>query len=259
INKGIQYFVSNSIEDFDHFFESKGDKYKAIVICGGDGTLNSSLKHIAKNKALTLAVLPNGSGDGFASELGFKKDIRKLINQLTTYKKEAVDLIQVNDDFSCNMTGIGFDSYVATEFAKRSKRGLSAYIYCTLRCLLNYKPITAKITTKETTFEGEYFMINIANTRQFGNNALIAPEAKYNNGFIELVLVKKLPFYSIPSFVFNVFKGNLQNSEYVQFHKVKELQIETTSKTYHVDGEPKELLKPLQISMAGQFNIIKTA
>lgn len=259
IDKDIQYFTSNSIQDFDVFFQSNGSKYKVVVICGGDGTLNSALKHIVKNQTLTLAVLPNGSGDGFAMELGFKKDIEKLITQLTNYEKEAVDLIQVNNEFSCNMIGLGLDSYVATEFAKRPKRGLRTYIYSTLICLFNYKSISAKITTPDSTLEGNYLMINIANTRQFGNNALIAPEANYKNGLLELVLVKPLPFYKLPSFVFKLFRGELKNSTYIQFLKTKKVSITSNSDTYHIDGEPRTFSKPLQISVKQQFNVIKTS
>lgn len=257
IDANAHYFISNTIEEFDLFFSSNIDKYKVVVICGGDGTLNNALKFVAKNSQLVLAMLPNGSGDGFATEMGFGKDIPTLIEQIRIGDTEAVDLIEVNDGYSCNMIGIGLDSHIAAAFEGSNARGLKSYIYFTIKSLIKYKPIQATIQVNGTTFKGLYQMINIANTRQYGNNAFIAPNAKYNDGWLELVLVKPLPIYLMPGFIFKLFSGKLKPSKYIQFIKAKELTVKSNSKNYHLDGEYRRMPEELNISISQQFKIIK--
>lgn len=235
------HFISNSLAEFDVFMTTKVAKYKVLIICGGDGTLNTALKYLLKYPSLKLAVLPNGSGNGFARELGFSGDIKKLLKQIFNGETILVDVVKVNNELSCNMLGLGFDSYVATEFEKKSARGLMTYVTCSFQALLNYKPIQAKVNVNGSVIKGEYHMINIANTRQFGNNAIIAPQAIYNDGLMDVVLVKKIPFCIVPDFVIRLFLGKLKNSKYVQFLKARSLSIESNSKTFHVDGEPKRL------------------
>ena len=81
-------FLSTSIKAFNEFFDTEAIKYKTVVIWGGDGTVNSVIKHLINRTDLTLAILPNGSGDGFAKELGFKKNLKKLINRINSNNRQ---------------------------------------------------------------------------------------------------------------------------------------------------------------------------
>lgn len=258
VDKDINYFLSNNVEEFDVFFTSI-EKYKVVVICGGDGTINNTLKYIADKKNIKLAVLPSGSGNGFARELGFKNDLKRLIGHITKGKTEKVDLVKVNNDYSCNVMGLGIDSYIASEFATKTMRGLKTYIYCTAKALIHYRPIEAEITVNDSTIKGVYQMINIANTRQFGNNAIIAPKAKYNDKILDLVLVKPIPAYLIPFYTYKLFTGRLNDSRYIQFIKTKKVTIKSNSSSYHLDGEPKTMRQPLNIYVDRQIDIIRTS
>ncbi len=256
VNPDANYFISHSLGEFDAFFKTEVNNYKVVVICGGDGTINTTLKYL-REKDIALAVLPNGSGNGFARELGFKNDIKFLIDQILLGKSILVDLIKVNDDFSCNVIGLGIDSYVTTEFDKGRNRGLKGYIYNSFLALFKYKPIDAELTFGKGTITGKYFMICIANTRQFGSGAFIAPDAKYNDGLLEVALIRPIPFYRLPSLVYRLFKGTLKKSKYVEYLQTGSIHIKSNSGSYHVDGEPKAMGSPLDISIVGQFKVVK--
>lgn len=256
LNLGIDYFISESLEAFDQFFKTKALNYKVIVICGGDGTINSSLKYFVANPQLSLAVLPGGSGNGFARELGFKKNIKSLIEQIQRGNVEMVDVMNVNQEYSCNAMGVGLDSYVATEFEKKPGRGLKTYIQCTIEALFTYKPIQAKITTQAEVIEGEYMSVCVANIRQFGNNAIIAPMANRGDGVLDLVLIKESPFYAIPGLVYRLFTGKLKNSKHIRFVKAEKLTVESNSTSYHIDGEVRQMKTPLNIEIETQIKVI---
>lgn len=245
----IDYTLTQSLEDFNSLWDKKVDDYKVVVICGGDGSVNCTLKHLVVKKDIILAVLPNGSGNGFARELGFTSDVGNLIEKMLNGEFRHVDLAKINDDYSINVAGLGFDSHVASLFDGSKFRGLKKYIYCTIKGLFSYKPIEVELFLGQVKVTGRFWGIYLANTRQFGNNAIIAPEAKYDDGLLELVLMKKYPIILSPFLVYKMFTGKLKNSKYMTYLRASEFTIKSNSKTYHVDGEPRSMTEDLNISL----------
>jgi YegS/Rv2252/BmrU family lipid kinase len=248
----IDYILTQSLEEFNALWTHKVDDYKIVVICGGDGSVNCTLKHLVVKKDIILAVLPNGSGNGFARELGFTNDVENLISKMLRGEIRKVDIAEINDDYSINVAGLGFDSYVASLFDGSKFRGLKKYIYCTIKGLFSYKPISVELYLGQVKVTGDFWGVYLANTRQFGNNAIIAPEAKYDDGLLEVVLMKKYPLILAPIVVYKMFTGKLKNSKYMTYLRASELVIKSNSKTYHVDGEPRLMTEDLNISLKKQ-------
>jgi diacylglycerol kinase family enzyme len=87
----------------------------------------------------------------------------------------------------------------------------------------------------------DLFVLSIANTRQFGNNAFIAPEAKPNDGIIDIVLIKPFPKIIAPLFVYRLFRGTMKNSKYIRYIRTdKPFTIKTNETRFHIDGEAVE-------------------
>ena len=248
----IDYIITQNIKDFNELWVNKVKDYKVVVICGGDGSVNCTLKHLVANKAIILAVLPNGSGNGFARELGFTADVGNLISNILRGEIRKVDLAKINDDYSINVAGLGFDSYVASLFEGSKFRGLKKYIYCTIKGLFSYKPIAVELFLGQVKVTGKLWGVYLANTRQFGNNAIIAPEAKYDDGLLEIVLMKKYPLLLAPFVVYKMFTGKFKNSKYMTYLRASEMIIKSDSKTYHVDGEPRLMTEDLNITLEKQ-------
>jgi len=254
----IDYHLTQSLDEFNELFDEKINSYKVVVICGGDGSVNCTLKHLALKKELILAVLPNGSGNGFARELGFTSDVEYLISRMLKGDVRKVDLAKINNDYSINVAGLGFDSYVASLFDGSKFRGLKKYIYCTIKGLFSYKPIAVELILGHVKVTGDFWGVYLANTRQFGNNAIIAPEAEYDDGLLEVVLMKKYPLYLAPVVVYKMFTGKFKNSKYLTYLRASELVVKSNSTTYHVDGEPKSMKEDLKVSIEKQcINVIK--
>ena len=248
----IDYVLTQSLEEFNALWTRKVDDYKIVVICGGDGSVNCTLKHLVAKKNIVLAVLPNGSGNGFARELGFTSNVENLISKILRGEIREVDITKINDDYSINVAGLGFDSYVASLFDGSKFRGLKKYIYCTIKGLFSYKPISVELYLGQVKVTGDFWGIYLANTRQFGNNAIIAPEAKYDDGLLEVVLMKKYPLILAPLVVYKMFTGKFKNSKYMTYLRASDMIIKSNSKTYHVDGEPRLMTEDLNISLKKQ-------
>ncbi len=239
-NSELLFFVSNTYSEFKEFVEKNIEKYKVFVIVGGDGTINSSINLFYNYPDKILAIIPTGSGNGFANEMGFKKDINSLLEDIVKAETIEIDILEANGEKFINIFGLGFDSYVAHDFSKRKKRGLTSYIISVIKLIFKFKPLKIELHSAGNIYKGEYNMVIIANTRQFGNNARIAPNAKPNNGSFELVLLKPFPFYYYPVFIVKLMTGKLKSSKYIDYINTnKELILKTSFDKYHIDGEPR--------------------
>lgn len=255
----LDYIVTRNTQAVDDLFENLNKKYKAVVIVGGDGTINSSLPYFLKNPNLVLAVLPNGSGNGFARDLGFDWNLDQLMTSFRKGEVVHLDLLEINGELAINVSGLGIDSYVAYHFQHSKSRGLRNYVLATARAMVQFRDFDAEIRTQEGKYKGKYRMITVANTSQFGNNARIAPLARPYGGQYVMVLVKPFPAWKYPEFIFRMFTGKLKSSRYIQYLILDEhAEISWEKTKYHLDGEPKDSEGDLYIKLlAGQVKALK--
>lgn len=246
----ITFLVTKSVKEVEDLFAGDTEKIKVIVVVGGDGTVNEVVKHLYKKSSIALAILPAGSGNGFAKELNFSTNIKLLINNILRGEFVYVDLLEVDNHICINVAGLGFDSFVAHNFHKMKHRGLKSYIATIVKSVFIFKPFDVKIVTSNNEICGRFQMISIANTRQFGNNAIISPSSKPNDGIFEIVMVKPFPFYYYPIFITRLFLGNLKNSKYIKYAPENNpVAISSDFNKYHVDGDPYIFTGEMKIRM----------
>jgi len=126
----LKYFITNSYEEFVQFLDKNIEKYKVVVIVGGDGTINSAVGYLYKFPEIKMAIIPTGSGNGFARELGFnKKTVKSLIDDILNNKIIGIDILEANNEKFINLFGLGFDSYVAHVFDKRKKEDFIVILF----------------------------------------------------------------------------------------------------------------------------------
>jgi diacylglycerol kinase family enzyme len=208
-----------------------------------------------------LGVLPMGSGNGFAKELGFKTNIRSLLKDIKKAESHYIDVIQINDQLCLNVAGIGLDSFVAHSFDKLKTRGFWSYVWAIIINFIRLRPvhIEIKITGEETISE-DLFDLTIANTRQFGNNAFIAPDARPDDGIIDIVLIRPFPKILLPVFAYRLMRGTLKYSKYVKYLKTdKPFTVYTEEKRVHIDGEPVEIKGDINVRIKqNNLKVLKT-
>ena len=242
------YLVSKSLADTDIFIEVNWHQVDVFVAVGGDGTISTVAKKLINSDKI-LAVFPAGSGNGFSNENNFSKNISLLLSKINNEKFREIDTFMVNDHFSINVSGTGFDGKVVKEFEK-TNRGFKNYIKVSIKTFFNYKPIKIKfLNDNYKKYDGKYLMLNIANTRQFGNNAYIAPMASKSDGLVDLVLVKKFPLTYSPFFAFRMFTKRLKDDSYVTYLPVSEIEFEVNTRNWHIDGEFKKIKSPISIKV----------
>ena len=215
------------------------NKHDVYIAAGGDGTVHTVASVLVGTEKI-FGVLPLGSGNGFAREFGFNLNLRALLSNIRKAESMDIDVIEINDKLCLNVAGIGLDSFVAHSFNDLKLRGILSYLWLTFKTFLQLRPFHVRILCNgEEIVSEELFVLTIANTRQFGNNAFIAPEAIPNDGKIDLVLIRPFPKILGPVFVVRLFTKRINKSKYV-FHirTDKEIVIQTNENRFHIDGEP---------------------
>ncbi|MGK6341619.1 diacylglycerol/lipid kinase family protein [Chryseobacterium sp. DT-3] len=250
------YYISESIPATDDFIRANFDHIDIFVAIGGDGTISTVARNLINTDKI-LAIFPAGSGNGFSNETKFSKNLDELLEKIKTRASRKIDTFTVNERLSINVSGTGFDGKVVKEFEK-TNRGFKNYIKVSLKTFFNYKPIKVKFFDEAyQQYNGKYLMLNIANTRQFGNNAYIAPNASKSDGLVDMVLVKKFPLTYSALFAFRMFTKKLKDDEYVTYLPVSEISFKVTTKNWHLDGEFNKIKSPIHVKvLPASLNIL---
>jgi len=242
------FYISESIEGTDDFIRKNFDKIEIFVAVGGDGTISTVARNIINTNKI-LAIFPAGSGNGFSRETHFGKNLSGLLAKIKKKKIREIDTFMVNNHLSINVSGTGFDGKVVKKFEKTS-RGFRNYIKVSVTTFINYKPIKINFLDDHLKkYNGKYLMLNAANTRQFGNNAYIAPQASKSDGLIDLVLVKKFPLHYVLFFAYRMFTKKLKDDDYVTYLPVDEVELKVDTNTWHIDGEFVKIKSPVKIKV----------
>ena len=257
IEKSILKYIDKNIFDFDIEYTVKSnhateiskkavkEKYDLVVAVGGDGTASECAIGLIGSKT-AMAIIPCGSGNGFAYHFNIKRNVEDALLQLNDNKIKFIDSCQANKLNFINVSGIGFDAHIASLFAKNKKRGFYSYIKLTLKEIF-YKAKLYKIEYEGIKREVRAFAIVFANASQYGNDARIAPNAKEDNGLIDFVIIKKFPHWKIPLFLIDVMNGKTHLNKNVAIIRTKKMKIESDLPMVQLDGEIKNLSNPIEI------------
>ena len=215
--------------------------YDMIVAVGGDGTVNEVASAIAGTNTV-LGVIPYGSGNGLSRFLSVPMDAEGAIKGINAGRIITIDAGKMNDRWFFNMAGMGFDAHISQVFANGStKRGFIGYLKSSIREISSYKAQQYLINIDGVEYRREAFMLSIANSSQYGNNAHISPTASVQDGLLDVCIIKPFPLYRFPEMGFRMLFKASESSKYVEIIKGKNISITRMQPgPIHLDGEPRE-------------------
>jgi YegS/Rv2252/BmrU family lipid kinase len=211
-----------------------------VVAWGGDGTLNEVGGELVGRDAV-LAVIPSGSGNGLARELGIPLQPDAAFEIALSGRERVIDAGELDGHLFFNIAGIGLDARVAHEFAAHGlrRRGFRRYIEITLRELFRYAPDEHAITVSGSSVRSRMLMIAIANARQYGNGALIAPQALLDDGQLDVVVIDNRPVWRALMQIPRIFTGEIAKVPGVTMLRGDQVTVTSGRPVvFHVDGEP---------------------
>jgi YegS/Rv2252/BmrU family lipid kinase len=232
--------------------QAVADGAEVVVAWGGDGTVNEVASALVYGRAV-LGIVPVGSGNGLARDLGIPLNPDDALTVALSGTERAIDVGEVNGRLFFNVAGIGFDAHVAERFAASAVplRGLVSYAATTVRELFGYQPHAYELRADGATlFRGRALSVSIANTRQWGKGARIAPRALMDDERLDVVVVGARHPVAIAANLWRLFWGDISDAKGVSHHLVLRATIHATpAAPVHIDGEPTGRRETLEIAV----------
>ncbi len=214
------------------------EKADLVVAVGGDGTINEIGSGLV-NTNISMGIVPMGSGNGLARSLKIPQNVKKACELIEKGVVSPIDVGKVNSRYFFLVAGVGFDAVVGKKYDESPRRGPVPYFYHSIKEFIHYEAETIKFGFNDMTFQRNPFVFVVANGRQFGNNAIIAPTAKLNDGFLDVCIINQFTFLDAFSALPKLFTGALNKFSRAEFHKSQSIWIERQAPGYiNIDGEP---------------------
>jgi diacylglycerol kinase (ATP) len=211
---------------------------RLVLAWGGDGTINEVASALAFGE-VPLGIIPAGSGNGLARELGVDSRAARAIADALRAVPRPMDLGEIDGHLFANMAGVGVDAHIAWRFATATRRGLAGYAGITARALTGYAPQHYRITVDGIETSHRAILVTIANSAQFGNDACIAPGARVDDGELDLVVMEEQSRIGTIRQVPRLFDGTVARARGCTIRRIREVTIDAEQPmAYHVDGEP---------------------
>ena len=214
-----------------------------VVAAGGDGTLNA-VAEVVMGTGLSLGILPAGSANGMARDLGFPMDYKECLDIITNDHTELVDIIRINDkDISIHLSDFGLNAQLIKQFEESDRRGMWGYAREVWKVIRNKEQFRVEVITPDHRVFRDAWMVVVANARMYGTGAMINPSGDLQDGLLEVIVMKKLSGWELLKMILKHHSFDRSKTEVIQ---AEEVWITVKKPVYfQVDGEYKGSLKKI--------------
>ncbi|MCF7885941.1 MAG: diacylglycerol kinase family lipid kinase, partial [Candidatus Marinimicrobia bacterium] len=191
------FFITEEPQHATEITESIRNHYDAIIVFGGDGTINEVVNGLIGSE-IPLGVIPHGRGNDFVRSINVVANYRHAIHTLMQYKVKKIDLGLINDIHFINGIGVGLDGFINEESQKPKKGGILssrlAYIWSLLKAWLKWQAIPIRIEVDDQLVMEEHaYLVAIGNGRACGGGVLLNPMAVLDDGKLNINFVADIP------------------------------------------------------------------
>jgi diacylglycerol kinase (ATP) len=206
-----------------------------VVAVGGDGTIKM-MAEILKETSIALGIIPAGSANGMAKELGIPLNIEGALDVVLHGEIKKVDVIRINEEKTClHLSDLGLNAMLVKYFEQSKRRGMWGYGKAMFRVLWEKQKMKILIRTDDAEYRRKAYMVVIANARKYGTGANINPEGEIDDGRFEIVIVRKLNVFEI---IKAIFTDKSFHPRRIEVISVKNVEISVHRKThFQIDGE----------------------
>ena len=222
--------------------------YDLVMALGGDGTVHeviNGLMQVPKETRPALGIVPLGSGNDFAHILGLPADPGEALLSAVNGQPHSMDVGSVCDEenrleYFNNTLGMGFDALVNMHTRKITAiHGFMMYFVALMRTIFrNFDPIDLHIETDQATWDISTLMLALGNGPREGGGFIITPEAKWDDGLLNYITVRKISRLMMLRLVPEFMRGTQGRFKVVHMGTCRRMAITSQQPLYvHCDGE----------------------
>jgi diacylglycerol kinase (ATP) len=203
-----------------------------------------------------LAVLPSGTVNDFATYMEIPTTVHEFTKLLKNQTYQKVDVGKANDKYFINVASGGAFTNIPYDVPSETKTILGKYSYY-IRAAMEIpqqieKSYKIKVTTEERTLELNALVFLISNTPSIGGFKKFSPDAKYNDGFFDVLVIEHSPPFELLNLFAKLLSGDHIHHKKVHYFKSKKVKIDSASDlVIDLDGEY-GFKAPIEISMINE-------
>lgn len=206
---------------------------QAIAV-GGDGTVKLVAECIMQT-SIILGILPNGSANGLAKELGIPEDPIKALDVIIDGKIRKIHTTTVNDQLCTHLSDIGLNAYLMKKFESKGVRGMWGYMVASIKVLLQNSFMNIEMLIDGKKIKLKAFMVVIANGTMYGTGAVINPIGNLDDEYFEVIVIKKISFLEVFKMVVS---HQSYDEEKTKVYQTNSLTMKSRKKVhFQIDGE----------------------
>ena len=231
-----------------------------IVACGGDGTINEVANGILNSGCdAELGVLPSGTGGDFRKTLGMSSNASECAKGLRDGETKTIDVGKVTfqnhqnettSRYFVNVSSFGLSAAIGERVKEKNRfqwlpfdalRGKAKFAYSTVQTVLDLEPaiVWVKLDERE---ESQLQTLNfcVANSRYFGGGMKIAPDAKIDDGFFDVINIGDIKTAKVLLNAYKLYGGSHLELDEVNATLAKRVEVSSVNgEEIHIetDGE----------------------
>jgi YegS/Rv2252/BmrU family lipid kinase len=223
--------------------------FRNIISIGGDGTLHHVVNGImqqryVKTSDITIAVIPQGTGNDWIKTYNIPNDIEKAIEIISKKKTilQDIGVLETENNivsYFNNVAGLGYDGYIVNKLKTLKRFGSIAYLLSGLAGLLFYKKSVFKIIFDDKTIETKCLMTIFGLCKFSGGGMQFTKDVNSSDGLFDITIAKNLNLFDLVFNLPKLYSGKIVHHKKVETYKTKEITVipKTTKPFIQADGE----------------------
>ena len=257
-NKAKEYFeyvetkITEKANDATAFAEEASkENYEAVIVFGGDGTVNEVISGIAEKDYIPkLGIIPGGTGNLITKLLEISQDIDEAIDQLDFNKTNAIDIGKANKSYFGYIFSVGSlpEAIHNVEIEDKTKYGVLAYAINTIKSVIKDEAFNIKIETENGSYEGEASQVLVLLSNYYADKKIFEEN---KDGYANILILKNASIISKLSLIPDLLKGDIVENDNIEYIKAKDITISSDIKLESdIDGDQSDDL-PVKITVLG--------
>lgn len=257
-NKAKEYFeyvetkITEKAKDATAFAEEASkENYEAVIVFGGDGTVNEVISGIAEKDYIPkLGIIPGGTGNLITKLLEISQDIDEAIDQLDFNKTNAIDIGKANKSYFGYIFSVGSlpEAIHNVEIEDKTKYGVLAYAINTIKSVIKDEVFNIKIETENGSYEGEASQVLVLLSNYYADKKIFEEN---KDGYANILILKNASIISKLSLIPDLLKGDIAENDNIEYIKAKDITISSDTKLESdIDGDQSDDL-PVKITVLG--------
>ena len=257
-NKAKEYFeyvetkITEKAKDATAFAEEASkENYEAVIVFGGDGTVNEVISGIAEKDYIPkLGIIPGGAGNLITKLLEISQDIDEAIDQLDFNKTNVIDIGKANKSYFGYIFSVGSlpEAIHNVEIEDKTKYGVLAYAINTIKSVIKDEVFNIKIETENGSYEGEASQVLVLLSNYYADKKIFEEN---KDGYANILILKNASIISKLSLIPDLLKGDIVENDNIEYIKAKDITISSDTKLESdIDGDQSDDL-PVKITVLG--------